>query len=143
MPYPEQRELLRDLVVNEHTKIDDEPLLLAIYYASEIAPTEECLFEIARNFGYGEPDEDKHIFFIEFGPSSKFPLPEGRHLRLSLTNPAEFRLAVKEGWPETRDLQQAIKRGQYTVLYRCDGDSESEETEALIGATAGKTLVAA
>ena len=80
MPYPEQLELLRDLVVNDHVALDDEPLLLAVYYASEASPNEECLFEVARNFGYGGPDEDKHIFQIEFGPSPKFLLPEGRHL---------------------------------------------------------------
>lgn len=117
MPYPEQIELLRDLVVNDHTKIDDEPLLLAVYYASEDAPQEECLFEVADNFGYGEPSEDKRIFQIQFGPSPNFPLPNEDRLRLSLTNPAEFRQAVQEGWPEVQDLQKAIVNGQYEKLY--------------------------
>ena len=117
MPYPEQIELLRDLVVNDHTKIDDEPLLLAVYYASATAPEEENLFEVADNFGYGEPSEDKHIFQIQFGPSPNFPLPTEDRLRLSLTSPVEFRLAVQEGWPEVKDLQDAIARGQYTRLY--------------------------
>ena len=124
MPYPEQIELLRDLVVNDHTKIDGEPLLLAVYYASASAPEEESLFEVADNFGYGEPSEDKHIFQIQFGPSPNFPLPNEDCLRLSLTSPAEFRMAVEEGWPEVKDLQDAIARGKYTKLYpQHDGDN--------------------
>lgn len=143
MAFPEQLELIRDLVINDHVALDDEPLLLAVYYASGAAPNEECLFEVARNFGYGGPDEDKHIFQIEFGPSPKFLLPEGRHLRLSLTNPDEFRLAVKEGWPEVRDLQEAIGRGQYKEVYRRDNDRQAEEARTLLGLPTEKTLVAA
>jgi hypothetical protein len=133
MPYPEQMELLRDLVVNDHTKIEDEPLLLAVYYASASAPEEECLFEIAHNFGYGEPSEDKHIFQIQFGPSPNFPLPSQDSLRLSLTNPNEFRLAVQEGWPEVQDLQNAIVSGQYEKLYPLyDQDNGAAELWTLL-----------
>lgn len=133
MPYPEQMELLRDLVVNDHTKIEDEPLLLAVYYASASAPEEECLFEIAQNFGYGEPSEDKHIFQIQFGPSPNFPLPSHDSLRLSLTNPNEFRLAVQEGWPEVQDLQKAIVHGQFLRLYpEHDDDKDARELWSLL-----------
>ncbi len=145
MPYHDQTELIRNLVVNDHLALEDEPLLLAIYYASEAAPNEECLFEIARNFGYGGPDEDKHIFHIEFGRSPNFALPEGRHLRLFLTDPVEFRLAFNEGWPEVKDLQKAIKQGRYEVLYQRPNDEEAKEMISLLGPMAqlDKTLVAA
>lgn len=132
MAFPEQLELIRDLVVNDHVALDDEPLLFAMYYASEAAPDEECLFEVARNFGYGEPSEDKHIFQVQFGPTPKFPLPPGDRLRLSLTNPAEFRLAVREGWPEVRDLQAAIAKGQYEGLYLRADDREAAEALSLL-----------
>ena len=132
MPFPEQMELISDLVVNDHLALDDEPLLLAVYYASEAAPNEECLFEVARDFGYGEPSDDKHIFQIQFGSTTAFPLPPGDCLRLSITNPAEFRLAVKEGWPEVRDLQAAIQRGQFEVLYRRPDDQEADEMFAAL-----------
>lgn len=131
MPYPEQLELLRDLVVENHLMLDDEPLLLAVYYASDAAPHEECLFEVARDFGYGEPSEDKHIFQVQFGPTPNFRLPPDDRLRLSLTNPAEFRQAVREGWPEVRDLQEAIRRGQSKVLYQRH-DREAEEVLSLL-----------
>ncbi len=132
MAFPDQLELLRDLVVNDHVALDDEPLLLAVYYASEAAPTEECLFEIARNFGYGEPSEDKHIFQVQFGASPNFPLPAGTRLRLSLTNPAEFKQAVRESWPEVADLQSAVRRGQYKRLFQRSNDLETEEALSLL-----------
>lgn len=133
MPYPGEYALLHNLVNIDHVALDDEPLLLAVYYASEAAPNEECLFEVARNFGYGGPDEDKHIFQIEFGPSPKLSLPEGRHLRLSLTNPTEFRLAVEEKWEEVQDLQKAVGLGQYRVLYHRPNDEEADATVKSLG----------
>jgi len=132
MPYPGQQGLLYDLVNNDHVALDDEPLLLAVYYASEAAPDEECLFEVVRNFGYGEPSEDKHIFQVQFGPTPNFPLPVGGRLRLSLTNPVEFRQAVSEGWPEIQDLQAAVLRGQYERLYLRDDDQEAAEAWSLL-----------
>ena len=132
MPFPEQHELLHELVNNDHVALDDEPLLLAVYYASEAAPNEECLFEVARNFGYGEPSEDKHIFQVQFGPTPNFRLPPDDRLRLSLTNPVEFRQAVREGWSEVRDLQEAIRRGQSRVLYQRPDDREAEEALSLL-----------
>ncbi len=143
MPYPEQKQMIKDLVWNNHLALEDEPLLLAIYYASDLAPTQECLFEIARNFGYGGPDEDKEIFHIEFGASSNIDLPEGRLLRLSLTNPAEFRLAVKEGWAEIRDLQGAIARDRYRVIYQRSDDPDAKEAQVQLGLPSEKALVAA
>ena len=142
MPYPGECALLYDLVNTDHVALDDEPLLFAVYYASEAAPDEECLFEVARNFGYGGPDEDKHIFQMQFGPSPSFPL-KGNRLRLSLTNPAEFRLAVEESWPEVKDLQKAIEQEQYKVLYQRSNDEEAEEMTVLLGLQPRSQLVAA
>ncbi len=139
MPYPGQHELLHDLVNNDHVALDDEPLLLAVYYVSEAAPNEDCLFEVARNFGYGEPSEDRRIFQVQFDRTPNFPLPPESRLRLSLTNPTEFRQAVREGWPEVRDLQAAISRGQYEVLYLRADDQEADEALALLN----RQLVAA
>ena len=132
MPYPGEYALLYDLVNTDHVALDDEPLLFAVYYASAAAPNEECLFEVARNFGYGEPDEDKHILQMQFGPSPNFSLPDGDCLRLSLTNPAEFRMAVEESWPEVQDLQEAMTRGQYKVLYQRPNDAEAKYLWSLI-----------
>ena len=53
MPLPEQIDLISDLVVNDQVALDDEPLLLAVYYASEAALDAGCLFEVEHNLGYG------------------------------------------------------------------------------------------
>lgn len=133
MPYPEQRELLRDLVVNDHVALEDEPLLLAIYYRSRLVPNEECLLEVARGFGFNEVSEGRRIFQVQFGSTPSFPLPTGDRLRLSLTNAVEFQSAVSEGWPEINDLREAIHQGQYDLLYRRTGDQEADNAAAALG----------
>lgn len=132
MPFPEQLELIRDLVQNDHVALDDEPLLLAVYYASEAVPNEECLFEVARNFGFNEVSEEQRIFQIQFGPTPNFPLPVGDRLRLSLTNPVEFRRAVANRWPEVQDLQDAIAQGNYELLYLRDSDQDARNLLELL-----------
>jgi hypothetical protein len=133
MPFPGndagQADLIHDLVVNDHTQIEDEPLLLAIYFSSQDVPNEECVFEVIRNFGYDEVSEDHRIFQIQFGRTPNFPLPEGDRLRLFLTNPVELRQAARENWPEVQDLRRAIARGPagYELVYRRAGDDTADE----------------
>ena len=125
MPYPEQMELMRDLVLNDHAHLEGEPLVLAIYFASYRVPNEECLFEVMRDFGFNEVGEDNTIFQVQFGNAPKFPLPAGDRLRLFVTNPNEFRYAFQQNWPEIYDLQQAIESKQYTILYQHPDDAET------------------
>jgi hypothetical protein len=132
MPFPSQEPLITDLV-HDHVAIEDEPLLVAIYFDSEIAPREECLFEVARNFGLNEVGEDSHIFQIQFGRTPNFDLPEGDRLRLFLTNPVEFRQALRDHWPEVLDLQQAISRNEARVLFHRKGDPDADEVLAALG----------
>ena len=133
MPFPGedfgQAELIRDMVVNDHTQLDEERLLLAIYFSSRDVPEEECLFEVLQNFGYDEVSEDHRLFQIQFGRTANFPLPEGDRLRLFLTNPVELRQALREDWPEVQDLRQAIARGRegFELLYRRAGDHTADE----------------
>ena len=125
MPYPDQQPLLLNLVTHHHAALTDEPLLLAIYYASEGWPDEECLFEIARNFGSDEIDPERQIFAVQFSGSVELPLPPPHHLRVLLTNPTEFERAMNERWPQIVDLLTAIDRGRYEVLYLRPDDSEA------------------
>ncbi len=117
MSYPEQEALLRDLVENDHAHLEDEPLVLAIYFASRAVPNEECLFEVAQHFGMDEASDDGHIFQVQFGNAPGLPLPVGRRLRLFISNPTEMRRAIQERWSEVEDLQQALAAGQAAVLY--------------------------
>ncbi len=135
MPYPatpQFREQIADLVINEHTQLEGEPLLLAIYYASALAPEDECLFEVISGFGYDEVSGDGRIFQIQFGPTPNFPLPEGGCLRLVLTNPVECEAAISQNWEEMRDLTSAIRAGMSRVFYQDTRDIRAAELLELL-----------
>jgi hypothetical protein len=139
MPYPEQEALLRDLVENDHAHLDDEPLVVAIYFRSRSVPNEECLFEVMRDFGLNEVSEDNSIFQVQFGNAPKLPLPAGDRLRLFLTSPIEFQYAVQQNWPEVQDIQQAIAEGQYSILYQRPNDTEAT---AIVRSLTGRAVAA-
>ena len=127
MPYPEEEDSLRDLVLKGHAELDDEPLLVAIYYASDLVPDEECLFEVARDFGFNEVSDDHEIFEIQFNPGAGLPLPPNRRLRLLLTNPVEFNTGISHIWRQVKDLKDAIAHQKYKVLYQRAGDKDAEK----------------
>ncbi len=126
MPYPEERATLHRLIREGHATLEDEPLLLAIYYASQIVADEECLFEVARNFGDNDISDDREIFQIQFNPSAGLPLAQGHRLRLLLTNSVEMRQALGQQWPQIQDLQAAIQSGEYSILFLREADAEAQ-----------------
>ncbi|MGI4792293.1 MAG: hypothetical protein ACRYFS_25995 [Janthinobacterium lividum] len=125
MPYPEQSELMRDLVLNDHTVIEETPLILAIYFKSRRVPVEECLFEVLHRFGLDEVSEERSIFQIQFGRTPNFPLPEGDRLRLFLTNSVEMNYAIANSWPEVVDLCESINSEQFEEIYRNPNDPDA------------------
>jgi len=125
MPYPEQAELITDLVLSDHTVIEETPLILAIYFKSRRVPDEECLFEVLHHFGFDEVSEENSIYQIQFGRTPNFDLPAGDRLRLSLTNPVEVIYAIENGWPEIYDLVVAMNAGEYQVIYESPEDADA------------------
>jgi len=111
---------LQDLV-NRHLSMEDEPLLLAIYYRPEREQPDIFLFEVVENFGAGRIHEDRELFEIVFEGNSGFPLDPGQYLHLVLTSPVEFIAAVDENWKHIEELKKAIEAGQYQVLYEDPG----------------------
>lgn len=132
MPYPDQMDLMRDLVLNDHVHLEDEPLVFAIYFASRTVMNEECLFEVAQHFGMDEASDDRHIFQVQFGNAPGLPLPEGSRLRLFISNPTEMRQAIQEHWPEVEDLRQAMAAGQASVLYEQNNSTEAHDLLAML-----------
>lgn len=126
MPYPEQAELMRDLVLNDHTVLEDTPLCLAIYFQSRHVPYEECVFEVLHHFGLDEVSEERSFFQIQFGRTPNFPLPEGDRLRLILTNPTEMVYAIRSGWSEIYDLSLAMNAGRCEVIYERPDDADTQ-----------------
>ena len=144
MPYPDQRNLVRALVLNDHTELKDTPLILAIYFESRQSPHEECVFEVLHRFGLDEVSEIGSIFQIQFGPTHNFPLPEGDRLHLFLSNPNEMMYAIEHGWSEIHDLATAIQAGRSEVIYRCPDDPSADQVlTALTGFADALTRAAA
>lgn len=130
MAYPDNEARMEELV-REHARLKDEPLLLAVYFASQSAPADECLFEVAENFGFNDVSGDRQVMQIAFGPTVSFPLNSGQHLRLWLTNPTECLAALAEQWPDVVEVQRALATGQAKVIY---SDQVRPEAQRLLDA---------
>ena len=103
-------------LVQEHLRLTDEPLEVAIYFKSASRPEDYCLFEIAKNFGHDEVDPDRHITHIAFGSTPEFPLTSGQYLHLWLTSPAEFKEAWQNDWNDVKELRDAYDKGEFELL---------------------------
>lgn len=104
-------------LVEKHTEISHEPLLLAILYDSDDSPGDICLFEIAERFAHNFIDPDKKLLKASYPSTSEFRLPEEKSLVLTLTNPNEFVKALEEDWDGLRVLRAAVNEGNYKTLF--------------------------
>jgi hypothetical protein len=104
-------------VVQEHLKIKDEPLLLAVHYTPPNPGRDIYLFEIAGRFGLETVDPDRKMFEIGYGSTTGFPLAPGQELRLLITNPTEWRTAVDQNWSAIQLLRKAINGNRARVLH--------------------------
>jgi len=111
-------------LVSEHRKIKDEPLLLAAHYVPARATKDICLFEIASGFGVETVDPDRTMFEVSYGSATGLPLEPDQDLRLLLTNPTEWKVAVRQKWPAVRALRDAISKGHVQVLYQTPKGAE-------------------
>jgi hypothetical protein len=118
--YPSFESRVRKLV-QSHTKIKDEPLLLAVYYAPVREPQDVFLFEVAENFGGNSIDEDRNFFEVTYGPSQEFPMQDDQQLRLIITNPTELVVAIRENWPLLVEVRKAFSLGKAIVVHKRPG----------------------
>jgi len=114
--FPRSEVKLRGLV-DEHRRIKDEPVLLALYYAPQRDPQDIFLFEVLDQFGANSIDPDRQLFEVTYGSTRAFPVDAGQELHLVLTNPAEAKVAFEEGWTGAAEIRDAIDRGDYRVVY--------------------------
>jgi hypothetical protein len=119
-------------LVQQHRELRDEPLHLAMGYRPRRAPRDIFLFELASNFGGNATNHDRELFEVTFLSSTGFPMPSGQKLHLVLTSPKEFRAALDECWPTAEEVQDAVRRGEFEVLYKDKTGEEALErkTEA-------------
>ena len=136
MPYPDAEMEIERLVQDHYATLgeDGQPLLLAVYYRSLEAPDDECLLEVAQNFGGNEVSGTGEMMQVEFGPTHRYPLG-GHSLRLTLTNPDEYAFALRENWPEIQDVVDAARRREAKVIFPSSGEADhSTNVLSLLGA---------
>lgn len=127
--YPEFCEQLEALV-EQHLELDDEPLLLAIYYKPDRDEGDVFLFEVIEDFGNGAIGPDDELFEVTIASTSGFLMAPEQWLHLVLTNPHEFEVAVRQEWEHVEELRRAVNAGNYKLLHR---NAEGEQLGELIG----------
>ena len=106
-------------LVRQHTRIKDEPLLLAVQYVPRRDKGDMFLFEIVEGFGRNSVDPEGIVFEVTFNmarPGAR--MTPGENLHLLMTNPTEFEAAVRQNWKGVRELRQAVSEGNFDVLLR-------------------------
>lgn len=104
-------------LVGEHRKLKNEPLHLAVWFVPSPGDEHIYLFEIIGGFGAGTIDENRQILQFAFGMNSGFSLKINQELRILLTSPEEFSVAISEGWDAILKLREAKSAQKYCVLY--------------------------
>ena len=131
--FPEFEQAIRRLT-DQHRELDDEPLHLALTYLPEERDQRHLyLLEIVGTPGQSlNPDRD--LFEVTFASSVGFPLATGEELHLILTNPREFVVALKQGWPLANEIVSAIRSGNFQVLFQDEiGGTGLQQLQASAG----------
>src|SRR5207302_11502456 len=104
-------------LTDQHRELADEPLHLAIAYLPATRDQQHIfLFEVIGGSSESiSPERD--LFEVTFAASSGFPMGPNEQLHLILTNPRELEIALREGWPLASELVDAVRAGDYEVLY--------------------------
>ena len=113
--FPQFEHALRTLT-ERHRELEDEPLYLALSYASARDQQDIFLLEVIGGDASISPDGDLFEATFESVPglATGFDQP----LHLVLTNPAELKQAMEEGWPLAKEILAAIRAEDYRTLYK-------------------------
>jgi hypothetical protein len=116
--FPRFEEQIRNLT-RQHQDLEDEPLHLAICYASGRGPQDIFLFEVIGGNGSDSVNSSREFFETTFTSTPSFPMAVDEQLHLILTNQRELEIAFLEGWPSLREVIEAIRCNEYRSLV-CD-----------------------
>lgn len=114
--FPLHADDLRRLT-DEHLRLQDEPLHLAVVYDPGHGSQDVFLFEVVGGFGGGAVNPDGNLFEVTYGMSSVVSGSNGEQLHLVLTSPEELPVAVREQWPLAVEVARAIGQGEFEVLF--------------------------
>lgn len=114
--FPKHADDLRRLA-EEHRQLQDEPLHLALAYDRAHDPQDVFLFEVVGGFAGGAPSHERDLFEVTYAAKSGFATLNGEQIHLILTSPEEMSLALGEQWPLAQEVAQAVRRGDFEVLF--------------------------
>lgn len=121
----------------------DQPLLLALYYATDHDPEDIFLFEIADKFGGNRISEDSELMEVTFGAGTGLQIQADQRLHLMVTNPREFDMAVQKRWQGLQKVGQAVRSGRFQTLYAAPEAGENLLNVLRNGSAIWQGLVAA
>jgi len=130
--FPQFEAAIRRLTV-QHRELVDEPLHLALSYLPATRDQKHIfLFEVIGGAGESiNPERD--LFEVTFETTPGFPMGPNEQLHLILTNPQELETALREGWPLACEVVNAVRVGDYKVLY---ADAPGERVLTMLQAEA-------
>ena len=92
---------------------------------SVVMPALEMAQETGKLIAWRKKEGDR----VAKGERVALPLAPRQGLHLVLTNPVELPIALAEGWPSVLELRDAIRRGDFEVLFQ---DEKGEEAIRLL-----------
>ncbi len=104
-------------LVEDHRQLQDEPLILAMYYDAGDDPKDIYLLEVLDNFGANGINPDRELFELTYWAPNRLEPDSGRSWHLILTNPKEFDTALRENWKHAAAIRRAVESGRYEVIY--------------------------
>ena len=104
-------------LIEQHRQLEHQTLLLALYYGPDDGGDSVYLLEIITPFGYNEISLEQDLFEMQYGSTPGFSVPPGERLSILLTNAVEAEAAVRQQWPAIMPVLDAVRRGNYRVLY--------------------------
>lgn len=128
--FPQFEAAIRRLT-EQHRELVDEPLHLAVSYLPATRDQQHIfLFEVIG--GPGESiNPERDLFETIFESTPGFPMGPNEQLHLILTNPRELEIALREGWSLASEVVNAIRAGDYKVLYKDEvGERVLDQLEA-------------
>jgi hypothetical protein len=127
--FPQFEAAIRRLT-EQHRELEDEPLHLAVSYLPAMRD-QQHIFLLEVTGGPGESiNPERDLFEAFFETTSGFPMGPNEQLHLILTNPRELEIALREGWSLASEIVNAIRAGDYKILYKDEvGDRVLERIE--------------
>lgn len=132
--FPQFEVAIRRLT-DQHRELVDEPLHLALSYLPALRDQQHIyLLEVIGGLG-DSTNPERDLFETVFEATPGFPMAPDEQLHLLLTNPRELEVALREGWPLANEIVNAVRVGDYQVLYE---DEVGQRIVALLQAQASR-----